>query len=78
MSDNESVIEAIKLISGALADRLKAVDRQALLDDLHLALVTVRDDGLAPDGTVQILHAVIDYIQAGDDVNDARYRPKAG
>lgn len=74
MSDSEAVVEAIKLITGAMADRLRPAARQELIDDLHLALVTVRDDGLAPGETVEILRTVIDYLQAGEDVNEARYR----
>lgn len=74
MSDNESMVQAVKLIAGALVDRFPPADRQEVIDDLHAALVTARDDDLAPPGTIAILREVIDYLQAGEDVNDARYR----
>ena len=77
MSSNEAMVEAVKLITGALADRFLPSDRQEVIDDLHAALVTVRDEALAPEETVQILRTVIDYLQAGEDVNDARYRRTA-
>lgn len=74
MSDSESIIQAVKLITVALVDRLGAQDRQAVIDDLHAVLVTVRDENLSPKRTVDILHTVIEYLQAGEDVADARYR----
>jgi hypothetical protein len=75
MTDFESMTEAIKLIAGAIADQLE--NRQALIDDLHATLVTVRDDQQATPETVAVLQAVIDYVQAGVDVDQIRFRPKA-
>lgn len=71
MSSNESLVEAIKLITGAIAEQL---DRQSLLDELHVVLVTVRDEGRADSETVRVLQAVIDYLQAAADVDQIRFQ----
>lgn len=68
MSDHESMVQAVKLITGALVDRFPPADRQEVIDDLHAALVTVQDEELAPPGTIEILRVVIDYLQSGEDV----------
>ena len=78
MSDQDAMVQAVKLITGALVDRLPPAKRQEVIDDLHAALATVRDDELAPPGTVEILREVIDYLQAGEDLNDARFRRPGG
>lgn len=75
MSDFESMADAIKLIAGAIADQLD--DRQALVDDLHAVLATVRHHESATPATMAVVESVIDYIQSGVDVDQLRFRPKA-
>lgn len=76
MACDESMVHAITLIAGAIADQLP--DRQQLIDDLHATLATVRDDEQATPETVAVLQSVIDYVQAGADVDQARFRKKGG
>lgn len=75
MPYDKSLAHALALVAGTLADHLP--NRQAVIDDLHCALGTVIDQENATPETISIVREVIEYIQAGVDVDQQRFRRKA-
>lgn len=73
MSEKESIVDAIVLITGAIVDRMEPADRRRVIADL------LNTPGFSPredPATDEILRSVAEYLQARDFLDKTCRREK--